>query len=197
MDDRDGWLRVLDGIHDGMAHSLNGRLAGIGGLAQVARLRGDMDEELLEALDDEARRLEQLAFVAARLPRHDRGSGSVASLAEAVAAAAALQQVAKRPPLAASAGVDAVALRIAPDDLTRCLLLVASALEPAAGRNSQLEVSAAEAHILVRLTEAAPGAELDARALAGAQRIAASAGGSVTEAEGGAAVEMALPRAGL
>lgn len=70
----------------GIAHDLNGRLGALLGVAHLARTSGPLDEQLLEVLDDQIRRLRESVILLRSVPLADsRGAPREMPLAEAIA----------------------------------------------------------------------------------------------------------------
>lgn len=55
---RAGWLDVMDNLHGGFCHSLNGRLSSLDGLVQIIRMDGPSETPVEEFLEGECTRLE-------------------------------------------------------------------------------------------------------------------------------------------
>lgn len=54
---RAGWLDVLNEIHEGLCHDLNGRASSLGGLLHLLREDGSAESQLVDYLGGEVRRL--------------------------------------------------------------------------------------------------------------------------------------------
>ena len=176
----------------GIAHDLNGRLGALLGVAHLARSSSPMDEELLNVLDDQIRRLRESVILLRSVPLADsRAEPREVLLSEAITNAVRLYRCRSGPTLAT--------LQIAPDiddgnllqvwgaPLTEALLLVLAAAER----------SHAETPCRVRISYGANGAGRRIRVeRCGDEGLDAEMPGGVTEAEVIDAARERMERAG-
>lgn len=200
MADTTEWLAVIDEIHDSLAHGLNGRLAGLSGIVQVARMRGAVDEELLSLLDDELSRLQSLARLTASVPRSSGRGQPLTAVSDALSDVHAVALLHKQT-LQVEQPSEAPVVRVLRDDLSRSMLL---AIRAVGAGNASIRVLTDQDGPVVRIvlggrTQNAAGAGavvLNTRAVAEAERLLSGAGTvAVGEEAGSATVELRLPLA--
>lgn len=153
------WHRILDRLHDGVVHGLNGRVAGVSAVAELARM-GVPDAELRDLLADEAARLAELAQSALRVPRLEAEREPAAcDVQETLREAAALQQLLRRGELSFDQGEGAAAAAVPRSDVVRCVLLALAALGAAEReeRSFTAAIHSSEDRVRIRLGGVAAG----------------------------------------
>jgi hypothetical protein len=190
------WPALLDVIHDALAHALNGRLAGLDGIVQLARIRGGLDAELMALLEDEVRRLGDAANAAAHVPRNGRDLGTVTTLRDAVVAAVDVNRIRRDVSILVLPAPGSAAVRAPHDELVRCILLLVHLLEPrAAGSGAAIEVTemSTSERAVLRFRIASGGGSGRHESAGEAAVLAGKLGGAVEVGADGD-LELSLPR---